>query len=457
MRPSKLVRWCLILLAAAWSWGLQAQAPRSGSVVALFEGARLIVGDGSAPIEDSAFIVENDKFTRVGRKGELQPPAGAVRVNLAGKTVMPALVDAHAHVGYTKGLSDAKAHYTRENFVDILRRYAYSGVSAVESLGSDTGDLPYQLRDGPPQPDAAIYSTTGPGLAPPGQGPGPAVMKPAPYGVTTEAEARRDVQELAARNVRMIKIWVDDRNGTVPKLSPPLYRAIIDEGHKHNLLVIAHASNLADLKDLLRSGLDASAHLGFLPVVDDELMALLKARPAFFFTSLLGSGFRGIEPGRPSWFNDPLLHEVVPAGQIKRLGDQMVNRAPDAAIRARERFERLKLSIAKILAAGVRVALGTDAGPGDQFFGWGAQYELEAMVAAGFTPMQAIGAGTRVAAEIMGLNQLGTVANGKSADFIVLDASPLDNIINSRKIAKVYLRGKEVNRSALKAAWAHEG
>jgi imidazolonepropionase-like amidohydrolase len=437
--------------------GLHAQAPRPGSAVALFEGARLIVGDGNAPIENSAFIVENDRFTRVGRKGELQPPAGAVRVDLTGKTVMPALIDAHAHVGYTRGVSDAKENYTRENFLDILRRYAYSGVAAVESLGSDTGDLPFQLRDGPPQPDAAIYSTTGRGLAPPGQGPGPAVMKPAPYGVTTEAEARKDVQELAARKVRMIKIWVDDRNGTVPKLSPALYRAIIDEAHKHNLVVIAHASNLADLKDLLRSGLDASAHLGFLPVVDDELMALLKERPRFFFTSLLGSGFRGIEPGKPSWFNDPLLHEVVPAGQIKRLGDQMASRAPDAASRARERFEQLKLGIAKILAARVRVALGTDAGPGDQFFGWGAQYELEAMVAAGFTPMQAISAGTRVPAEIMGLNQLGTVASGKSADFIVLDGNPLDNIINSRSINKVYLRGKEVNRSALKAAWTHEG
>jgi len=135
----------------------------------------------------------------------------------------------------------------------------------------------------------------------------------------------------------------------------------------------------------------------------------------------------------------------------------MANRAPDAAGRARERFVQLKLGIAKILAARVRVALGTDAGPGDQFFGWGAQYELEAMVAAGFTPMQAISAGTRVPAEIMGLSQLGTVASGKSADFIVLDGNPLDNIVNSRSINKVYLRGKEVNRSSLKAAWTHEG
>jgi imidazolonepropionase-like amidohydrolase len=453
MRSTKFITLCSLLLLAGSVSHLRAQRPTSGSAT-LFEGARLIVGDGSAPIEGSAFIIEGDRIAGVGRKGELRAPAGAARVDLTGKTVIPGLIDAHAHVGYTKGTSDAKENYTRENFLDILRRYAYCGVVAVESLGSDTGDLPFQLRDGPPQPDAAIYTTTGPGLAPPGQGPGPAVMKPAPYGVTTEAEARKDVQELAAKKVRIIKMWVDDRNGTVTKLSPALYNTIIDEGHKHNLLVMAHASNPADLKDLIRSGLDGSAHLGFLPVVDDELMALFKAHPRFFFTSLVGSGYRGIEPGRPSWFNDPLLGEVVPAGQIKRLGDQMAGRQIEAATRARERFEQLKASVAKVRELGLRVALGTDAGPGDQFFGWGVQYELEALVAAGFTPMQAIVAGTSTAADIMGLNQLGTIASGKSADFVVLDASPLDNIANSRKINKVYLRGREMNRPALRTAWA---
>ena len=284
------------LVVAAKSPGSSAQTLTRSRM--LFEGARLIAGDGAAPIENSAFIVENGQFSRVGRKGELSAPAGTVVVDLSGKTVMPALVDAHAHVGYTKGLTDLQENYTRENFADILRRYAYSGVAAVESLGSDRGDLPYQIQNGSPIPDAAIYVTTGRGLAPPGQGPGPAVLKPAPYGVTTEAEARKDVQELAATKVRMIKIWVDDRNGTVTKLSPDLYRAIIDEAHKHNLLVVAHASKLDDLKDLVRSGLDGSAHIGLVADVDDELVALLKARPQFFFTGLVGGSYRGYRSGQ---------------------------------------------------------------------------------------------------------------------------------------------------------------
>src|SRR6266699_2811458 len=96
------------------------------------------------------------------------------------------------------------------------------------------------------------------------------------------------------------------------------------------------------------------------------------------------------------------------------------------------------------------IGLGTNAN-GD--VGWGAHTELADMVFCGLTPAEAIVAGTRTSAEILKLDQLGTVAAGKSADFIVLDANPLDHITNSRKIAKVYLRGKEVDRAALSASW----
>ena len=105
-------------------------------------------------------------------------------------------------------------------------------------------------------------------------------------------------------------------------------------------------------------------------------------------------------------------------------------------------------------AAGVRLALGSDAaGDSNRWIGLTAHMELENFVAAGFTPAEAIVAATRTAADVLRLNQLGTVATGKSADFIVLDANPLDNIANTRRINKVYLRGQEVNRPALRARW----
>src|SRR5438093_7777143 len=242
----------------------------------LFEGARLITGDGGV-IENSAFLVTSSQISQVGRKGEVPLPSGGKRVDLTGKTVMPALIDAHVHMGYRKGLDFSTNNYTRENLTDILERFAYYGVAAVLEAGTSRSDLVYEMRANPPL-GAALFRTAGRGFGMPNAGPGGA-MRDSAYGVTTEEDARKDVQELAAKKVDLIKIWVDDRGGTVEKLKPNLYRAIIDEAHKHNIKVFAHVSNLADAKDLLRAGLDGFAHMVRDRDIDDEMLALLKDRP----------------------------------------------------------------------------------------------------------------------------------------------------------------------------------
>src|SRR5258708_28866153 len=112
------------------------QTDRPGSIT-VFEGARLIVGDGSAAIENSAFIVENNRFIRIGRRGQLLAPTGAPRVDLTGKTVMPALVDAHVHLGYRMGLSFSADNYTRPNLPATLDPFARCGISS--SLPAATG------------------------------------------------------------------------------------------------------------------------------------------------------------------------------------------------------------------------------------------------------------------------------------------------------------------------------
>jgi imidazolonepropionase-like amidohydrolase len=443
------------LLAVGWLLLAGALTPVRCEPI-LFEGARLITGDGGAPIENSAFIMDGDHFTAVGRRGELSPPPGAARVDLSGRTVIPALIDAHVHMGYRRGLTFGPENYTRENLLDTLNRFAYYGVGAILETGTARGELAYQLRA--ELPPGALYRTAGRGFGMPNAGPG-GPMRDSAYGVTTEEESRRDVAELAAKKVDMIKIWVDDRNGTVEKLKPNLYRAIIDEAHRHDIRVLAHIVDLADVKDLLRSGVDGLAHMIRDKDLDDEALALLKARPNVFFEQTLWGERRSIYASRPAWLDEPILRETFSAREIDLLGEEFTQSDSPQATRARAMGQTNLRNTARLNAAGVTLAVGTDSGgvTGEQFFGLGTHVEMEIQVTrAGLTPMQALVAGTRTAARVLGLERHGTIAPGMSADFIVLNANPLDNIANTRRIDRVYLRGQEVPRPALRAKWQTE-
>jgi imidazolonepropionase-like amidohydrolase len=266
----------------------------------------------------------------------------------------------------------------------------------------------------------------------------------APYGVTTEEEARQAVRELAPKRPDLVKIWVDDRNGTVQKLPPAFYRAIIDEAHKHGLRVIAHIFALDDAKELLRSGIDGFAHSVRERDIDDEFIQLFKARPAVFLIPNLP------DPGTVQDFS--WLHGSVPVTEIERMTAAQAARKPEAVQNAQRFYGIQARNLARLNAAGVRIAFGTD-GIGN---GYAAHQELSDMVTAGMTPAQAIVAATRTSADILRLPQQGIIASGQSADFVVLDANPLDDITNSRRISRVYLRGAEVDRAALSRGWRAE-
>jgi imidazolonepropionase-like amidohydrolase len=451
MRSKMLPVVVLLFVASVAASALRAQQPAAAPM--LFEGARLIVGDGAA-IENSAFIVQNGRFTRVGRRGELTPPPGATRVDLTGKTVMPALVELHAHLGYWKGLTNLVENHTRENLIDHLERFAYHGVAAVMSLGTDRRELAYTLRDelrkSPPR-DAARYFTAGPGISIPDAGPG-FPMRPAVYEVTSEAEGRKAVQELAGTADRWIKIWHDRARGKMPQ---PLYTAIIDEAHKRNLKVLAHVQDVADVKELIRAGLDGVAHAIWRDTVDDELIALLKERPNVFTLSTFWADRNRIYGARPPWISEPLLHETFTAEEIQRLEN------PKTPPEAPQQWAMgpIPRNVQRIKATGMRIGLGGDIGgiSGREYFGWSSHMEMDALVKAGLTPSEAIQVATRNGAELFGLDDLGTVAAGKSADFIVLAANPLDDIANTRRIDRVFLRGQEVDRARLRAKWGTAG
>jgi imidazolonepropionase-like amidohydrolase len=216
---------------------------------------------------------------------------------------------------------------------------------------------------------------------------------------------------------------------------------------------MAHIAHLDDAKDLLRAGVDGFGHVVRDKDIDAELIALLKQRPQTFFEETLWGERQAIYAGRPSWIDEPILRDTLSKEEISQLAKSF---SAPLTPEQRESATLMLRNVAALNRAGAKLGLGTDTGgvTGGQYFGIASLVELELMVKAGLTPTQAIVAATRTSAEILGLGQLGTVAAGKSADFIVLDANPLDDIANTRKIAKVYLRGTEVNRAALRARWA---
>ena len=401
----------LPLIALLWACAPGSDAPESTAVA--FEGARLIVGDGTV-IDDAVFVVDDGLFTQVGAQGAVEIPDGAARMDLGGKTVMPAIVNAHVHLDPER---DART--------GLLQHMAYYGASLVVSLGHDEGDAPFEMRD-EMVPDGARSQTAGRGITTPEPR-----RSEVPYWVTTEEEARDAVRELAAQQVDIVKIWVDDRGGQYERLSPELYGAVIDEAHANGLRVTAHVFRLEDAKGLLRAGIDAFAH-GIRDMdVDDEVVELWRERPDVVLVPNLPG------PGVVEEFD--WLSGTVPADRVAEMNAGSTDRPA-----AQESFGIQARNLVRLSQEGVKVAFGTDGSSP-----WAVHQEMADMVRTGMSPGDVIQAATSTSAEFVGADDLGTVEAGKSADFVILDANPLDDITNTRAISAVYLRGAAVDRDAL--------
>ena len=466
----------LVLLFTTVCAGPLPPPSREAASGTLFTGARVIVGDGTT-IDDAAFIVQKNLIVQVGRAGTIQAPAGAVTVSLKGKTVMPAMVNAHSHLGWEKYTSWGSGNFTRENLIDHLHRHAYFGVGTVISTGSDKEEIALQV-----QRDQRLGQIGGarylvePGIGTPGGGPNPNFTADKGWWgsagglheVTSPEEARRVVRAEAAKGIQILKIWVDsrdERRGARVKLSPEIYRAVIDEAIVHDIRVLAHAPSLEDHKLLLRAGVRRLIHGP--SDVDDEWIGLMKERNAYLIPTV------GVAYRDPQYYDDPFFREHVSAAVLARLSNP-ANRAPvgpqgqggaaaattvAAAVSPAAAEEARRKRFTKMNDAGIQIMLGSDVGWGPTatlvgtFFGYAEHTELAAFVRLGMSPAQAIVAATKRPAEAFGLTDVGTIEPGKSADFLVLDANPIDDIANTRRISQVYLRGEAVDRAALRAAW----
>jgi imidazolonepropionase-like amidohydrolase len=265
---------------------------------------------------------------------------------------------------------------------------------------------------------------------------------------TDPETARAAVDAVADRNPDFIKIRVDDNLGTAQKMKPEVYRAVIDQAHVRGLRVAAHVYYLADAKALLEAGVDYLAHSVRDRDVDARLIELMKARNVCLSPTLTREMSTFVYESRPAFFDDPSFRREVDPAVIAALEDpvrQEEIRKNRAAQTYKKQLEVARRNVKALIDAGVRLASGTDSGPPARFQGYFEHLELEELVKAGLTPMQAIVAATGDAAACIGIgDRVGTLQPGLAADLIVLGKNPLEDIRNTRTIESVWIAANRI-------------
>jgi imidazolonepropionase-like amidohydrolase len=447
MRGLKLGAGLLALLAMT--------APALAETTVL-KNVTVIDGTGAAPKPNSAIVMTDGKIAYVGPVSGLKAPAGATVKDLSGKFVMPGIIDSHVHVGMMHDVTQDFKYYTSENVEADLKQYAAYGVTTVQVLGTDKDlifDLRKEQRAG--RPKMARVFTAGQGAVYKG-GYGGLLGLNVP--VSTPEEARKLVDEQAAKGVDVIKLWMDDERKTIPvKMPYSISAAIIDEAHKKNLKAVAHVFYLADAKELVRQGINGFAHMVRDQPVDNELLSMMKAKGAWMVSATLSREMAYSLAIMP-WLNDPFFTRGVTPGTLAALkGDAREKAVVMGPTRfpglpyERKVFFDMDRTLAQALdnyqamvKAGVETGMGTDSGPNGRYPGFNAHEEMQLEVMAGRTPMEAIKSATSDNARWLGDSRIGTIAAGKAADLVVLDKNPAQDIHNTETINSVYVAGNSV-------------
>ena len=446
MKQSTLI--ALAILAVAF--GCAQPEPEPTSTATHFHGMTLIAGDGSDAIANAAMIVDHGTIVAVGEADSVSAPAGARSVDLSGRTIMPLLHSVHVHLGYLIGDGMAAENYSRESMLADLESHAHYGLGSVLSLGADAGDTAFNVREDQKAGRAggARLFTVGRGLTSVGGWPtNIAAIAAGPQQVETEEEARDAVRAMAERKADAIKIWVDDAGGRLPKISPELFGAAIDEASQLGLKVLAHVYYLDDAKALVEAGVSGLAHSIRDAEVDDELIEMMLANDVFYVPTLVAHQSTSAYADQEEWIGEASMRESVDPALVDKLMSaeyvENLNASPGLPAQ-REQYQTALINVKKLSDAGVAIALGTDSGTTNRFPGYFEHRELKLMVDAGMTPAQAITAGTKDSAAVVRL--AGTLSEAAPADFLVLTSNPLEDIRSTREIDAVYVAGERQAR-----------
>ncbi|HWV30177.1 MAG TPA: amidohydrolase family protein [Dyadobacter sp.] len=425
-------------------------AQNTGSI--LLKNAIVIDGTGSTPRAQTDILITDGQIAAVQKGIKTN---GAREIDLNGKTVMPSLICAHAHVGTLKGTTSSADNYTRENLLRHLKKYEDYGVSAVLAMGTDRPLIFNGFIDSTQAgllPGARLYSA-GYGFNTPDPNPGSwmnLLLRP-----DTPEDVPAMMDKLAAVKPAVVKIWVDDHGGHAQKMKPEIYQAIIREAHKRNIRVAAHLFYVEDARKLTEAGIDIIAHSIRDKEADQDLLTKMKQKNVTYIPTLSLDEYQFVYAGNPDWINDPFFKASLEPGVFEMITDKAyadkIRNSPDYQ-RNMSAFKTAMINLKKIHDAGIKVALGTDSGAFPvRTQGFTEHLEMELMVKAGLTPAQAISISTRNAAAALHIDhEKGTLEKGKKADFLILSANPFDDIRNTRKIESVWKEGKEVSKGPVK-------
>lgn len=403
----------------------------AGSSLTAYSGAVIIDGSGSEPVRNGILLISDGRVIDAGIKDNIKIPEGTTIKDVAGKFIIPGIINAHGHVGNTKGIEGG--HYSGENVADNLRIYARYGVTSVVSLGDDGKEgVPFRHLN-----DSAVHGRARLFIA------GSVIT-----GKTPE-QAFALIDSNHRMGVDFMKIRVDDNLGSGEKMQEDVYRAVINRSHELGYRIATHMYYLEDARKLLDAGTDMLAHsVRDLPV-DEAFIRLIKEKKVPYCPTLTRELSTFVYADTADFFSDPFFTREYDAATVEPLKDPsrqlQVKNNRNAQV-YRKQLPQAMANLKTLSDAGVPIVFGTDSGVPTRFMGYFEHIELQMMAEAGMTPMQIIVSATRDAAEYMSLKGLGTLTRGNWADFIVLDADPLDDIRNVRKISAVYVGGEPIIR-----------